>query len=94
MLLPLLAVSACGSSGAKSASSAGPVSYGVLSCFTGRLASLGQAMLQGSEVAQKAINDAGGVFGKKVDLVHADTSCDLADAVPATQNLLRRMLPA
>ena len=90
MLLPLLAVSACGSSGAKSASSAGPVSYGVLSCFTGRLASLGQAMLQGSEVAQKAINDAGGVFGKKVDLVHADTSCDLADAVPATQNLLSK----
>jgi len=66
------------------------VSYGVLSCFTGRLASLGQSMLQGSEVAQKVVNDAGGVLGKKLDLAHADTSCDLADAVPATQSLLSK----
>src|SRR5450631_3371795 len=62
--------------------------YGVLSCFTGRLASLGQAMLQGSQVAQKAINAAGGVLGQKVKLTQEDTQCDLADAVPATQKLL------
>lgn len=95
----LLALSACGSSGGSASTGAaggaaggggGSVNYGVLSCFTGRLASLGQAMLQGSEVAQKAINDAGGVLGKKVALSHADTSCDLADAVPAIQSLLSK----
>jgi len=69
-----------------SANAAG--NYGVLSCFTGRLASLGQAMLQGSQVAQKAINAAGGVLGQKVKLSEQDTQCDLADAVPATQKLL------
>ncbi|GAC1441979.1 MAG: ABC transporter substrate-binding protein [Mycobacteriales bacterium] len=99
-LLSLAAVSACGgssggakasgSSGSSGSSGGGSVTYGVLSCFTGRLASLGEAMLQGSEVAQKAVNDAGGVNGKQVQLVHADTSCDLADAVPATQNLLSK----
>ena len=97
-LLSLLAASACGGSsgaakggaGGNNTASGGSATYGVLSCFTGRLASLGQAMLQGSEVAQKSINDAGGVLGKNIDLVHADTSCDLADAVPATQNLLSK----
>jgi branched-chain amino acid transport system substrate-binding protein len=69
-----------------SANSAG--NYGVLSCFTGRLASLGQAMLQGSQVAQREIDAAGGVLGQKVKLTEEDTQCDLADAVPATQKLL------
>jgi branched-chain amino acid transport system substrate-binding protein len=86
--LVLMGVTACSSGGTAAAGISGPVTYGVLSCFTGRLASLGQAMLQGSQVAQKAINDAGGVGGQRLSLAQGDTSCDLADAVPATQNLL------
>ena len=66
----------------------GPVTMGVLSCFTGTLASLGQAMLQGSQVAQKAINDAGGILGQQLVINHADTQCDEADSVPATRQLL------
>ena len=66
----------------------GTVSYGVLSCFTGTLASLGEAMLQGSQVAQKAVNQAGGVLGHKLNLSHADTQCDEADSVPALRQLL------
>lgn len=61
---------------------------GVLSCFTGTLASLGQAMLQGSQVAQKAINDAGGILGQQLNITHADTQCDEADSVPAVRQLL------
>jgi branched-chain amino acid transport system substrate-binding protein len=64
------------------------VAFGVLSCFTGRLASLGQAMLQGSQVAEQAINAKGGVLGKKLKLYHADTKCDEADSVPAVRKLL------
>lgn len=91
-------VTACGSGGASgsaaasaaggSAGASGPVNYGVLSCFTGRLASLGQAMLQGTQSAERAINAAGGVNGQKATMSQADTACDLADAVPATQQLL------
>jgi len=61
---------------------------GVLSCFTGTLASLGEAMLQGAQVAQKAINDAGGILGRQLNLAHADTQCDEADSVPAVRKLL------
>ena len=53
-------LAACASSsssgGGGGGSSSGPVTYGVLSCFTGRLASLGQAMLQGAQVAKSEIN--------------------------------------
>ena len=66
------------------------MTYGVLSCFTGRLASLGQAMLQGAKVAQSEINSAGGVLGRKVQLVTGDTSCDVADGVTATNQMLTK----
>jgi ABC-type branched-subunit amino acid transport system substrate-binding protein len=85
-----LLLAACGSStpstGGKQPT--GPVTMGVLSCFTGTLASLGNAMLQGSQMAQRAINDAGGILGKQLMLSHADTQCDEADAVPAVRKLL------
>jgi ABC-type branched-subunit amino acid transport system substrate-binding protein len=56
-------LTACGStSGATSHLPTSAVNMGVLSCFTGSLASLGQAMLQGAQIAQKAINDAGGIL--------------------------------
>src|ERR1035437_554498 len=82
----LLVTAAGGSTVA--ASGGGTVAYGVLSCFTGTLASLGESMLQGSQVAQQAINSGGGVLGKKLTLQHADTQCDEADAVPAVHQLL------
>src|SRR6266446_5661483 len=85
----VLALAACGTtSSTPPAASGGPVTMGVLSCFTGTLASLGQAMLQGAQVAQKAINDAGGILGRQLNLAHADTQCDEADSVPALRQLL------
>jgi ABC-type branched-subunit amino acid transport system substrate-binding protein len=86
----LLAACASSNAGGTGGSSSGPVTYGVLSCFTGRLASLGQAMLQGSKVAQSEINAAGGVLGRKVALVTGDTSCDVADGVTATNQMLTK----
>ena len=88
-------LTACGSSnsgggggGGIKTGSGGTIGFGVLSCFTGTLSSLGEAMLQGSQVAQKAVNDAGGVLGHKIALYHADTQCDEADSVPALRQLL------
>jgi ABC-type branched-subunit amino acid transport system substrate-binding protein len=86
VLLAACASSSSGSGGTPS----GPVTYGVLSCFTGRLASLGQAMLQGAKVAQSEINTAGGVLGRKVQLVTGDTSCDVADGVTAANQMLTK----
>jgi ABC-type branched-subunit amino acid transport system substrate-binding protein len=89
----VLAGCASGSSGSSSGGgggSSGPVNYGVLSCFTGRLASLGQAMLQGAQVAKAEINAAGGVLSRQVQLVTGDTSCDVADGVTATNQMLTK----
>src|ERR1700738_4161896 len=85
-----LLLTACGSSTSTTAGKqpTGPVSMGVLSCFTGSLASLGNAMLQGSQMAARAINDAGGILGKTLTLSHAYSQCDEADSVPAVRKLL------
>jgi branched-chain amino acid transport system substrate-binding protein len=85
-----LAACGAGSSGGSGNSNlpTAPVTMGVLSCFTGTLASLGQAMLQGSQVAQKAINDAGGILGQQLTIAHADTQCDEADGATAARQLL------
>jgi ABC-type branched-subunit amino acid transport system substrate-binding protein len=83
-------LAACGNSTPTSNSHlpTGPVTIGVLSCFTGSLSSLGAAMLQGSQVAQKAINDGGGILGQQLVLQHADTQCDEADGAVAARQLL------
>jgi ABC-type branched-subunit amino acid transport system substrate-binding protein len=82
-------LAACGNSSTSSSNlPTGPVTMGVLSCFTGSLSSLGTAMLQGSQVAQKAINAGGGILGQQLVLQHADTQCDEADGVVATRQLL------
>jgi ABC-type branched-subunit amino acid transport system substrate-binding protein len=85
-----LLLAACGGSTATTGGKlpTGPVSMGVLSCFSGPLASLGNAMLQGSQMAQKAINDAGGILGQQLKLSNADTQCDEADGVTAVRKLL------
>jgi len=90
ILLAACASSSTGASGGGTAAPSGTITYGVLSCFTGRLASLGQAMLQGAKVAQTEINSAGGVLGHKVALVTGDTSCDVADGVTATNQMLTK----
>jgi ABC-type branched-subunit amino acid transport system substrate-binding protein len=83
-------LAACGGGGGTTNSNlpTGPVTMGVLSCFSGTLANLGQAMLQGSQIAQKAINDAGGILGKPLNVTHADTQCDEADGATAARQLL------
>ena len=89
----VLLLAACASSnGSPGGTSSGPITYGVLSCFTGRLASLGQAMLQGSQVAKAVINKAGGVNGHQLKLVTGDTSCDVADGVTAVNQMLTKKI--
>ncbi len=87
-LVIILTLAACGTASSGSGTSTGPLTMGVLSCFTGTLASLGESMLQGAQVAQKAINDAGGILGRQLNLAHSDTQCDEADSVPALRQLL------
>ena len=55
--------------------------------MTGPLASIGDQMKRGAEAAAAAINDAGGVDGRKIKIVVEDDSCDPKQAV-AVANLI------
>lgn len=66
----------------------GTVSYGVLSCFTGPLASLGQGIYQGARIAQEQVNAAGGILGKKLMIPQGDTGCDPVEGKTALLKLL------
>jgi ABC-type branched-subunit amino acid transport system substrate-binding protein len=82
-------LAACGTtSSSNSKLPTGPVTMGVLSCFTGSLANLGSAMLQGAKVAQQAINANGGILGQQLVINQADTQCDEADGAVAARQLL------
>jgi len=47
-------------------------------------------MIQGSQVAQKAIDDAGGINGHPLTLVQGDTGCDVAEGVTALNQMLTK----
>src|SRR5579872_6984283 len=55
--------------------------------MTGPVASIGEQMKRGAEAAAAAINDAGGVNGRKIKIVVEDDACDPKQAV-AVANLI------
>ena len=55
--------------------------------MTGPVASIGEQMKRGAEAAAAAINDAGGVNGRKIKIVIEDDACDPKQAV-AIANLV------
>lgn len=84
----VLVVAGCSAAPASTKKSSRSVTLGVLQPFTGAYAFVGEASLQGATVAVSEINANGGILGKKVNLAHADTLGDPADAVPAAHALL------
>lgn len=79
--------------GGPSASAASTITFGDLHPFTGSYASVGEASLQGVTVAAAEINAAGGILGRKLVIVHADTLADPVDAVPALNHMLAASSP-
>ena len=74
--------------GSVAGASSGSVSFGVLSCFTGPLASLGEGIYQGAQIAQSQINAAGGILGKKLQIPQGDTGCDPVEGKTALLKLI------
>jgi ABC-type branched-subunit amino acid transport system substrate-binding protein len=70
-------LSACGSGGG-AASSSGPIKVGVLTDLTGAFGIVGAANRAVAEFTVKEINAAGGVMGRKVELVVVDGASDPA----------------
>ncbi len=76
------------SAGNVAGASGATISYGVLSCFTGPLASLGQGIDQGAVIGAAAVNAAGGVLGKRLLVPTGDTGCDPVEGKTALLKLI------
>jgi len=89
MKLPLLVSLAALSLGlgAVPAFAEGDLTIAVAGPMTGPVASIGEQMKRGAEAAAAAINDAGGINGRKVKIVIEDDACDPKQAV-AIANLI------
>ena len=64
-----------------------PIKLGFISSLSGAQAPLGQPMLLGAEIAVDQINKAGGVNGRKLELVVRDDKAKPADATVAAREL-------
>ncbi|MEO8970368.1 MAG: ABC transporter substrate-binding protein [Ktedonobacteraceae bacterium] len=87
LILLAMLVSACGGSGSSSTNTS-PIKVGVIGPFSGFEAFIGPDILKGVQVAAAQINSHGGILGRQVQVITADTGGDAVDAVPALRKLI------
>jgi len=73
---------ACGGGGSST------IKVGLLAPLSGAVPTFGISTQQGVEIAVKEWNDKGGVLGKKIELVVADSQCSADPAVNAANKLI------
>jgi branched-chain amino acid transport system substrate-binding protein len=88
-----LLLTACGSSDGEdtteaSGGSKAPIKIGVLVGLTGSYATLGESERKSTEIYAERLNSKGGINGRKVELVVADTTSNESEAV----NQLRKLV--
>src|SRR5579872_2393849 len=67
-----------------------PIKIGYMPALTGPSSSTGIGINRGVELAVNMINDAGGIGGRKLDLIVRDTQSDPTKAVNAAAELTQR----
>jgi len=87
-LLALAGVFAASTVVGGTALAADPLKIGLLEDISGDLALLGKPKLNGSQLAVEEINKAGGIMGRKIELIHLDPQGDNA----RYQEFARRLL--
>lgn len=80
--------------GTTASNSSGTVTIAVAAPFSGTESFIGPDTLNGVKVALAEINANGGIMGKQVNMVTADTAGDPVDAVPAITNIISTKHPA
>lgn len=85
-----LVLAACGgsSNGNGNSTNTSPVKVGVIGPFSGFESFIGPDILKGVQVAVDQINKNGGILGRQVQVITADTGGDAVDAVPALRKLI------
>lgn len=93
MLMTASIFTGCGGNGSKTASgdkAADTIKLGLNYELSNEVATYGQSLVQGIELAFKEINAAGGVLGKQVELIKADNKSDTAEAASVASKLATR----
>src|SRR5437763_15559899 len=67
-----------------------PIKIGVTQPLTGAFAASGNYVTQGAKIAEDAINAAGGVLGRKIQLVIEDNKSNPTEAVATAEKLIVR----
>ena len=65
-----------------------PIKVGVTTIQSGRVAILGQTVLAGMKVAADEINDAGGIDGRKIEIISRDSKAKPDEAARLTRELV------
>ena len=84
------ALALCALTAYSPAMAADPIKIGLLEDVSGDLALIGMPKLHGSELAVEEINKAGGIMGRKIELMHLDPQGDNARYQEFTRRLLSR----
>ena len=96
LLIPLLLAACSGNSNGSANATQSPIKIGLLSPLTGPEGFIGQAGMKGVQVAADYINANGGILGRQIQLISADTGGDAVDepfrAQPSAA-LLKRLSP-
>ena len=67
-----------------------PIRIGVTQPLTGAFAASGNYVTQGAKIAEDVINAAGGVLGRKIQLVIEDNKSNPTEAVTTAEKLISR----
>ncbi len=86
ILQSFILVAACALAGA--ASGQEPIKIGVTQPLTGAFAASGNYVTQGAKIAEEQINAAGGVLGRKIQLVVEDNKSNPTEAVATAEKLI------
>ncbi len=70
------------------ANSTDPILVGVYGPLSGDSAMVGQTLVEGVTLAAKEINEAGGIYGRQIELITEDDAQDPATAVSAVNKLI------
>jgi branched-chain amino acid transport system substrate-binding protein len=85
-----LAAVGCGGDGGGEASSDEPITIGSAIAMTGGLSSFDKPALDGTKIAIEEINAAGGILGRPVKSVTADTKSDINQGARAGQEVIQK----
>ena len=67
-----------------------PIKIGVTQPLTGAFAASGNYVAQGAKIAEEDINKAGGVLGRKIELIVEDNKSNPTEAVATAEKLTQK----